>query len=215
MNERTIQAFQKIQNYSDRELEQFKSVCGKLLNRTFLMRNIYINGKGMLRNPDYSFLDQHKSEVDAYLFLLDWQLQKNEQHHYFYIFSSDDANHLNLNKTSTAILLALRLVYEENQDNLGLEDDAVCTVRDVLEKIVTDHRILPARPSMEDVKRAFTVFENHNLIQRTEGKFSQTGCKFLIYPTILSAVSTEKLAALVKTLQKEESDETVEESSSD
>lgn len=51
------------------------------------------------------------------------------------------------------------MIYEENQERLGLEQDAVCTVRDVLEKVVTDYAILPAKPNMDEVKRALTLLE--------------------------------------------------------
>jgi len=40
-----------------------------------------------------------------------------------------------------------------------MSQDAVCTVRDVLEKVVTDYPVFPAKPNMEEVKRAFTVLE--------------------------------------------------------
>ena len=56
-------------------------------------------------------------------------------------------------------MLALRLIYEENMERLGLEQDAMCTMRDVLEKVVTDYPVFPAKPNMEEVKRAFTVLE--------------------------------------------------------
>ncbi len=82
-------------------------------------------------------------------------------------------------------MLALRLIYEENMERLGLEQDAVCTVRDVLEKVVTDYPVFPAKPNMEEVKRAFTVLENHSVIQRLEGKCNQGSCRIAILPTIL------------------------------
>ena len=112
------------------------------------------------------------------------------------MINTDEANRCNLNKKETAILLALRMIYEENQEQLGLEQDAVCTVRDVLEKVVTDYAILPAKPNMDEVKRALTLLENHSIIQRIEGKFNQSGCKFSILPTVLAAVSSEKLTML-------------------
>ena len=38
------------------------------------------------------------------------------------------------------------MIYEENQEQLGLEQDAVCTVRDVLEKVVTDTQSFQQSP---------------------------------------------------------------------
>lgn len=104
------------------------------------------------------------------------------------------------------------MIYEENQEQLGLEQDAVCAVRDVLEKVVTDYAILPAKPNMDEVKRALTLLENHSIIQRIEGKFNQSSCKFAILPTVLAVVSSEKLNDVVSVLRKEgDTDEETEE----
>ena len=112
--------------------------------------------------------------------------------------------------------MALRMIYDENQERLGLEQDAICTVRDVLEKVVTDYAILPAKPNMDEVKRALTLLENHSVIQRIEGKFNQSSCKFAILPTVLAAVSSDKLNNVVSVLRKEEdADEEAEEDLAD
>ena len=88
-------------------------------------------------------------------------------------------------------------------------------MRDLLEKVVTDYAILSARPNMKDVKRALTLLDNHCVIQRIEGKYSQGNCKFAILPTVLSVVSSEKLDAVVSVLRKEEDSEEAEEDSAD
>ena len=100
-------------------------------------------------------------------------------------------------------------------ERLGMEQDAICTVRDLLEKVVTDYAILPAKPNMDEVKRALTVLDNHSVIQRIEGKYNQGSCKFAILPTVLSAVSSEKLNAVVSTLKKEDEGEEAEEDPAD
>ena len=188
--------FDFVTNATAKELEQFKSVCNQLLSRTYIVRTIYQPGKGRVDNPDYLFLSRHYEAVQEYLSLLDWDLRRDELNGYFYVLNTDEANRCNLNKKETAILLALRLIYEENMERLGLEQDAVCTVRDVLEKVVTDYPVFPAKPNMEEVKRAFTVL-------------------IAILPTILSAVSSEKLNLVVSVLKKEETDEEAEEDPAD
>ena len=57
---------------------------------------------------------------------------------------------------------------------------------------------------MDEVKRALTLLENHSIIQRIEGKFNQSGCKFAILPTVLAAVSSEKLNDVVSDEETEE-----------
>lgn len=198
---------------TQRERDQFKSVCNQLLSRTYVVRTLYKADKGRVANPDYTFLSIHYEQVRDYLALLDWDLRKDDMNGYFYVLNTDEANRCNLDKRETAILLAIRMIYDENQERLGLEQDAICTVRDVLEKIVTDYAILPTKPNMEEVKRALTRLENHSIIQRIDGKFNKGSCRFAILPTVLSVVSADKLNMIVSVLRKEESDEETDEDS--
>lgn len=196
--------FNWLSEASQKELEQFKTVCNQLLSRTFVVRTLYRPDKGRINNPDYTFLSIHYEEVRDYLSLLDWDLKKVDFNGYFYVLNTDEANRCNLGKKETAILLAIRMIYDENQERVGLEHDALCTVRDLLEKVVTDYAILPAKPNMDEIKRALTLLDNHSIIQRIEGKYNQANCKFAILPTVLTVVSSERLNATVAVLRKEE-----------
>ena len=198
---------------TQKEVDQFKAVCNQLLSRTYVVRTIYKPEKGRITNPDYTFLSIHYEHVRDCLALLDWDLRKDDMNGYFYVLNTDEANRCNLDKKETAVLLAIRMIYDENQERLGLEQDAICTVRDVLEKVVTDYAILPAKPNMEEVKRALTRLENHSIIQKIDGKFNKGNCKFAILPTVLSVVSADKLNMIVATLRKEEDDEETDEDS--
>lgn len=201
---------------TQKEIDHFKAVCNQLLSRTFVVRTTVRPDKTRVNNPDYTFLSRHYEEVREYLSLLDWDLKKDDFNGYFYVLNTDEANRCNLGKKETAILLAIRMIYDENQERVGLEHDVICTVRDVLEKVVTDYAILPSKPNMDEIKRALTVLDNHCIIQRIDGKYNQTGCKFAILPTVLTVVSSEKLSATVSVLRKEENgDEEAEEDTAD
>lgn len=205
-----------ISSATAKELQQFKSVCNQLLSRTFVVRTLYRPGRERLNNPDYIFLSIHFEAVRDYLSLLDWDLRHDEANGCFYVINTDEANRLILSKRETAILLALRMLYDESQERLGLEQDALCTVREVLEKVVTDYAILPAKPNMDEFRRAMLVFENHVVIQRIEGRYNQPDCRFAILPTILTAVSAERLHETAAVLRKEENaDEEAEENTDD
>lgn len=205
-----------INSATAKELQQFKSVCNQLLSRTFVVRTLYRPGRERLNNPDYIFLSIHFEAVRDYLSLLDWDLRHDEANGCFYVINTDEANRLILSKRETAILLALRMLYDESQERLGLEQDALCTVREVLEKVVTDYAILPAKPNMDEFRRAMLVFENHVVIQRIEGRYNQPDCRFAILPTILTAVSAERLHETAAVLRKEENaDEEAEENTAD
>ena len=205
-----------ISSATAKELQQFRSVCNQLLSRTFVVRTLYRPGRERLNNPDYTFLSIHFEAVRDYLSLLDWDLRHDEANGCFYVINTDEANRLILSKRETAILPALRMLYDESQERLGLEQDALCTVREVLEKVVTDYAILPAKPNMDEFRRAMLVFENHAVIQRIEGRYNQADCRFAILPTILTAVSAERLHEAAAVLRKEENaDEEAEENTAD
>ena len=196
--------FDFLSSASDTELQQFKSVCNQLLSRTYVVRTLYRPGRERLNNPDYTFLTIHAEAVRDYLSLLDWDLRHDDANGIYYVVNTDDANRCILSKRETAILLALRMLYDESLEGLGLEKDVRCTVREVLEKVVTDYAILPAKPNMEEFKRAMLILENHSIIQRIEGKYNQPDCRFAILPTILTAVSAERLHEVAAVLRKEE-----------
>ncbi len=196
--------FDFLSSASDKELQQFKSVCNQLLSRTYVVRTLYRPSRERLNNPDYTFLTIHAEAVRDYLSLLDWDLRHDDANGIYYVVNTDDANRCILSKRETAILLALRMLYDESLEGLGLEKDALCTVREVLEKVVTDYAILPAKPNMEEFKRAMLILENHSIIQRIEGKYNQPDCRFAILPTILTAVSAERLHEVAAVLRKEE-----------
>lgn len=196
--------FSQFQSFTAKDLEQFKRVCNQLLSRTFIVRTLYRADKRRVNNPDYYFLSRYQTIVRDYLALLDWDLRADDFNGYFYVVNTDEANRCILNQKATAILLALRMIYEENQEQAGLAQDVLCTVHDLLDKVVTDYAIFSTRPNMDEVKRALTLLEQHSVLQRIDGRFSQTGCKFAILPTILTVVSSERLEAVVSMLRKEE-----------
>ena len=83
---------------TQREQEQFKTVCNQLLSRTYVVRTLYKPGEGRVNNPDYIFLSTHYEIIRDYLALLDWDLRKDELNGYFYVLNTDEANRCNLNK---------------------------------------------------------------------------------------------------------------------
>lgn len=122
---RTTNEFGISNTATAKELEQFKAVCNQLLSRTYVVRTLYRPGRGRVSNPDYTFLSIHYESVREYLSLLDWDLRRDDINGYFYVLNTDEANRCILSKRETAILLALRMLYDESQERLGLEQDAL------------------------------------------------------------------------------------------
>lgn len=174
-----------------KELEQFKAVCNQLLSRTYVVRTLYRPGRGRVSNPDYTFLSIHYESVREYLSLLDWDLRRDDINGYFYVLNTDEAKPVHPVQARDRDSAGPAHAVRRKPGATGTRAGRALRVREVLEKIVTDYAILPAKPNMEEVKRALTVFENHSILQRIEGKFNQADCRFAILPTIQTAVSSD------------------------
>ncbi len=196
---------------STKELEQFSRVCNKLLGETFLCRSVYHSEKGRINNPDYYFLSGHMELISDYLSLCNWKLYHESHYGYFYIENHLEANRMQLNKEETAILLILRLCYEEKE--LGLENDILLTVEELLEKLINEFHIIK-RPSFQRIQSCLQLYRNHNIIQKIAGSLGKPDGVFAIMPCILTVVSSDRVAELVKSLEKETNDEEDDEDSS-
>jgi len=206
-----------LDGFSIKEAELFRAACNHLLGRTFVSRMIYADGERK-HNPEYTFIAQYEQTVRGYLALIGWELYQDPYNGYFYVQNDLEENRLTMDKDTTGILLALRLIYDENSERAGLNQDVVCYVRELLEKTVTDFAILKQKPNMKEVRKSFQLIENHGIIARLEGRFNEMSCRFTILPTILTAVSAERLNILVermKTSNEESSDEENDESAVD
>lgn len=200
-----------ISQFTGRDEEQFKRVCNLLLGKTYILRNISQGSKGRIPNLDYQFLRGHKQIVGDYLAMLGWELHEDKYNGYFYVLNSNETNRISLDKTQTGILLSLRLIYEEKQNEIGMDNDVIATVREVLDIMVTEYALLSVKPNMDVVRRGFKLLENYCIIENISGVYSKPDGEFAILPTILTAVSAERLEAVCSMLRKEEHDETVEE----
>ena len=203
-----------LDGFSIKEAEFFRAACNHLLGRTFVSRMIYTDGERK-HNPEYTFIAQYEHIVRGYLAFIGWEVYQDPYNGYFYVQNDLEENRLTMDKDTTGILLALRLIYDENSERAGLNQDVVCYVRELLEKTVTDFAILKQKPNMKEVRKSLQLIENHGIIARLEGRFNEMSCRFTILPTILTAVSAERLNILVermKTTNEETSDEETDES---
>jgi len=198
---------EELDNLSDRESEQFRSVCNKLLSQTFIVkRDINAYKKG-INNSDYYFIESHSELIKDYLSYLDWDLHKDINNVYYFVTNAENNNKVQLSKDCTIILLVLRLLYEDKHGELS---EYVCQVNEVLEVSVNQLGLYKKKPNMLEFARNMRVLDGFNIIKLIDGSYSQTTASFMLLPTILTAVSAEKVAALVEEYKKEGEDDNEE-----
>lgn len=210
--------FKELEQFSDKDMEMFRQVCNQLLGQTFIIRSLYKKDAPQANNPAYLFLARHYETVKAYLSLIDWELHKEETAGYFFVVNTQDANRCTFDKQTTIILLTLRILFDEAYEKATMFQDVLCHVSDLLEKLINVFGYYRKKPNMNDFARSMRELERFQLIRRIDGAYSQTDCAFTILPTVQTAVSAERTAALVKELKQsmeETDDEEAEESPAD
>lgn len=192
---------EKYENLSDRDKDNFKSVCNALLSETFVLRNDYKNGSAQSRNQSYEFLNKYEDIVRDYLSLAGWILNKDDRNGYYYIENEAGTNKCKFTATQTQILLALRFLYDEHIKDAGLFMAVTTNVGELLHQLINVFGFFDKKPNMTDFKHDMNIFDNFNIVKVINGNYKETNCDFVILPTIQVAVSAERIAQIANELK--------------
>lgn len=102
---------------------------------------------------------------------------------------------LTLNESK--FLLALALLYQREQGNLGRHDTLDANIQSLLHVLTLEFHAFPSRPGKTVIKQIMQRFERCNLVQRRGGKWEDEDVDFTILPTI-SRFSEYDLTAAFK-----------------
>ena len=75
----------ELNNMSDKDREYFGKCIQKLLSRTFVIEKLYHREKRVVRNPIYSFIEEHESLFSEYLKFGGFELECDLNNGVYYI----------------------------------------------------------------------------------------------------------------------------------
>lgn len=187
------EGFEKL---NTKDKENFKRILNKLLRVNYINRDIYSpREKEMRINFDYRFIDRNFFLYKEYLSLGAWTLHKDDRFGVIYINSNYEFNRTRINKFTTLILLTLRLIYDEERENLTLKKEVSLTVHELVQKMLA-LGIVTKRPAFDKLHTALQSLQGFHLIERMNGLWKEADTRFLIYPSILFVISNAKLNEL-------------------
>ncbi len=187
---------ERFEKLGTKDKEEFKRVLNKLLRVNYINRDIYsMREKEMRINFEYRFLDRNFLLYEEYLALGGWSLNKDDRFGVIYISSDYEFNRARINKFTTLILLTLRLIYDEERENLTLKKEVSLTVHDLVQKMLV-LGIVDKRPAFDKLHKSLQSLQGFNLIERMNGIWKEADTRFLIYPSILFVISNAKLNEL-------------------
>ena len=99
-----------------REKDEFKRICNRLLSVCFLCRSNVTN------KSDYYFVLKFRDKFADYLGILGYRLDINEEYGVIQLVNMQNYNRLNLKLYESVILLILRILFDEKKRELSASD---------------------------------------------------------------------------------------------
>lgn len=191
-------------NFNNSEKERFRKVVNYLLNKSFMLREIYEQRDRVGKiNADYRFVERNFELIESYLELAGYKVEKDDANGIISIVSVYEFNQTRLDKFTTLMMLSLRGIYDDAREQNSSKTSIFVRVSDIIVKMLDD-KLLLKKPTVKETSDALRILSRHNVIARFEGTLDDpNNCTITIYPTILKVVSNEKLTSIYNTLFKE------------
>lgn len=201
-----------LENMLQKDRNEFKRVCNRLLGHCFLCRGNITN------RSDYYFVLKYRTEFQKYLSVLGFRLEINEESGVIQLTNPQNYNRLNLKLYESIILLILRILYDEKKRELSVSDEAIINLGDIQDKFMS----LQIREKMIDkatMRNALQMFRRFQLIETLDKDLGNEESRVLIYDSIMMAVRVEDInqayAKLELYRKGQKSDEEIGESETD
>lgn len=178
------------------EKERFAKLVNYLLNKTYLNREIY-EGKQVIGkiNADYRFVERYITLFEGYLNVINYRLNIDEDLGVVYISNDYGYNKMHLDKLTTLVLFTLRTIYDEEREKNASKGIVYITTASLVYKLL-ELKIVTKKPTMKDIVDSIRLLVNQNILTKIEGSLDDSSCQLAILPTILLAVSNEKIDAI-------------------
>ena len=202
---------EKYNELTNVEKENFKRILSLMLSKTFLVNRIYDTKQNTVKfNQDYIFVDRNLELFREYLEMAGFRVIKDHHYEVIYIENEFGYNKKRLDKNTTIFLYGLRLKFEEDREKVKLNADTVVTVADVIKTLI-DVGCFSKKPSDIEIRTALSNLISFNIIQKIDGMLEKPETKIMILPSILFAITNEKIALLSESIQHLQEKEEIEE----
>lgn len=177
------------QKLSEQDREKFSNLATKLINVN------YLTGEKEEDTTNFYFISLNFECFRSYFALINIELSLYKENKII-VLTSPNSLKLTLNKMQSAILLILRLLYNEKLKDISLTDKIVVRIEEIRDKyeqigILDDEKLTPTR--LLEIMR---IFKRYNLINFKGIEIKQDDFLITIYKTIQYAVSINTIEEL-------------------
>lgn len=169
-----------------KDKDEYSRICNRLLSNCFLCKGNPTN------RADYYFVLKYKDKFSAYLSLLGYRLEINEEYGVVQLTNPQNYNRYNLKLYESIILLILRILYDEKKRELSVSDEVIINIGDIHDKFLS----LKIRDKMIDkttLRNTISVFRRFQLVEALDKDMSKEDSRLIIFDSILMAIRVEDI----------------------
>lgn len=185
---------EQYQKLSSSEKNQFADAANRLLAVNFLVKSKASN------TQTYYFIDKFFDLFKDYFAFIAWTLEIDRNTGVIILKNDENRNRLSLKIHESITLLILRLLYEQNADELDINDYVTIQVGDIHEMFAIvglESRIL----NKKTMNEVLSLFKRYNLIDADGVSTLGTTDSVHILPSILLAVDTANILDIYNKLR--------------
>lgn len=200
----------KIDACDEAVLERVREVCQELFHRNYITEYVFAPNEALKRaNDSFYFVMAHYDAIEELLERCGWKLCHDARAGVLYLSSEYAPAKVVLTKMESYFLLVLRLLYDEKKTQASASGEVFITTREIVERLAT----LGAaeQVSKQEREKALRTLAGKNLIARMSGKLGELDSKLAILPSIICAVSAEKIKAVLHMMSLPPSEQEAEE----
>ncbi len=192
---------QEYDRFSLTDKENFARIVNLLLSHTFLLVEEYDFREGITRvNKDYLFVERNYELFRQYFEMAGFGLSRDSHYGVISLSSRFDGTRVRLDKLSTIMVYALRLIYEEGRENLTLTKEVILTTGDLVHKLINLGAV-KKKPSNQALHQALRSLAQFRIVNKFEGAWEDAATKLMIHPSILFVVSSEQISNMSRLIE--------------
>ena len=100
-------------------------------------------------------------------------------------------------------MFTLRTIYDEEKERNASSSVVYITTASLIYKLL-ELKVVSKKPTMKDISDSLRLLVTQNILTKIEGSLDDSACQLAISPTILLAVSNEKIDAIYSMVFQEE-----------
>ena len=178
---------------TERDKEDFSRLVSLLYEQTFLVRDVWdLKEHRMTGNRDYRFAERNMALLKGYLSVSGFEIQVDGRRGVIAIYNKHNRNRMKVDKFTTYMLYALRLVYEEQMETASMRREVVVPLREIIGKLYTIG-VMDKRIALTHLQSTLNRLRKLSIVARVEGTSQDMESRWMIYPTITIAVSDDRI----------------------